>query len=87
MTESKKSQWKAWLYAAGIRAIKTFAQAFIACMPVTAATIGQVDWVLASSTACVAAVLSILTSLAGIPEASSPWAEEDKMDGQHGHEV
>lgn len=76
MTEEKKATWKAWVKAAGIRAIKTFAQALIAALPTTAATLGSIDWCVAISTACVAAILSVLTSIAGIPEAASPWKEE-----------
>ena len=76
MSEVKKNQWLAWLKAAGIRAVKTWAQAFIACMPVTAATMGDIDWAMAASTACVAAILSLLTSLAGLPEAESPIGGE-----------
>lgn len=77
MTESKKARWREWLYYSGIRAIKTFAQAFVACLPTTAATIGQVDWIMALSVASVAAILSLATSVAGIPEAPSPWGEEE----------
>jgi hypothetical protein len=76
MTESKKARLREWFYYAAIRAIKTFAQAFIACLPTTAVTIGEVDWIMALSTACVAAVLSLATSLAGIPEAASPWEDD-----------
>lgn len=72
MSEAEKINWKTWLKAAGIRAVKTFAQALIACLPVTAATIGSVDWAVALSTAALAAVLSLLTSLAGLPEADCP---------------
>ena len=76
MSDLKRGQWMAWLKAAGVRAVKTWAQAFIACMPVTAATMGDVQWGVAASTACVAAVLSLLTSLAGLPEADSPLGGE-----------
>lgn len=76
MTEAKKSQWKEWLKAAGIRAVRTFAQAFIACLPVTAATMQSVDWGMALSTACLAAIISLLSSLAGLPEAKSPIGGE-----------
>lgn len=72
MSAEKRNQWLLWLRAAGIRAVKTWAQAFIACLPVTAATMAQIDWAMAASTACVAAILSLLTSLAGLPEADSP---------------
>lgn len=76
MSDYKKQQWRDWLKAAGIRAIKTWAQAFIACMPVTSATMGEIDWAFAASTATVAAILSLLTSTAGLPEADSPMWEE-----------
>ena len=76
MSEVKKSQWLACLKAAGVRAVKTWAQAFIACLPVTAATMQSIDWGMAASTACVAAILSLLTSLAGLPEANSPMRTE-----------
>lgn len=80
MSEIQRATWIAWLKAAGIRAIKTFAQAFIACLPVTAATMDTIDWGVAFSTACVAAILSLATSLAGLPEAESP-VKGDHMQG------
>ena len=58
---------KKWLKAAGIRAIKTVAQTAIATIG-TAAVIGAVDWVMVASAAALAGVLSILTSVAGLPE-------------------
>lgn len=60
--------YKKWVKAAGVRALKTFAQAAIAAMPTTAATLGSIDWLIVASTAAVAAVLSLLTSVAGLPE-------------------
>ncbi len=59
--------WKDWLKAALIRAIKTFAQTFAGCLAVGAA-VEEVDWLRALSVSGVAFVLSILTSLAGLPE-------------------
>ena len=56
-----------WLKAAGIRAVKTVAQAAIAGI-VTAAALGQVDWKYVLSASVMAGVISILTSIAGIPE-------------------
>lgn len=56
-----------WLKAAGIRAIKTFAQSAVAAIGVTA-TISEVDWVVVLSTAGLAAILSLLTSVSGLPE-------------------
>lgn len=58
---------KSWMKAAGIRAIKTIAQATIAGIG-TAAAMGQVDWVYVASASALAGVLSILTSVAGLPE-------------------
>lgn len=61
---------KEWLKAAGIRAVKTFAQSAIALIP-AAATITSVDWTVVAGTAALAAVASILTSLAGLPEVNT----------------
>ena len=63
--------WSLWLKAAGIRAIKTFCQTAVALLP-AAATIESVDWRVLASTAALAAVASLLTSLAGIPEEELP---------------
>jgi hypothetical protein len=59
--------WKEWLKAAGIRAVKTFAQTMIGTIAVGAA-FNEVDWLRALSVSGVACVLSLLTSLAGLPE-------------------
>lgn len=56
-----------WVKAAGIRAIKTFAQSTIALLP-AAAMITAVDWKTVLGTAALAAVASMLTSVAGLPE-------------------
>ena len=58
---------RSWWAAAGIRALKTLAQAAIAGIG-TAAVMGEVNWVYVASAACLAAVLSLLTSIAGLPE-------------------
>ena len=56
-----------WLKAAGIRAIKTVAQAAIATIGASA-TMGEVNWVMVGSASLLAGVVSILTSVVGIPE-------------------
>ena len=58
---------KKWIKAAGVRAIKTVAQAFIAAVG-TSATMGDVDWKMVISVSVLAGILSIATSIAGIPE-------------------
>lgn len=58
---------KKWFKAAGIRAIKTVAQTAVSMIPV-ATVITQVDWVVVIGTSLLAGVLSILTSVAGLPE-------------------
>lgn len=59
--------WKTWIKAAAIRAVKTVAQSAAATIGTTAA-FAEVDWMLVASTAILAGVLSLLTSLAGLPE-------------------
>lgn len=56
-----------WFRAAGVRAIKTVAQTAVATIG-TSAVLGQVDWIAVGSAAVLAGVLSMLTSVAGIPE-------------------
>lgn len=56
-----------WLKAAGVRAIKTVAQTAVATIG-TAAVMGEVNWVMVGSAAALAGVLSLLTSVAGLPE-------------------
>ena len=65
--------WKEWLIAALIRAVRTFAQTFVSMIAVGAA-FSEIDWLRALSVSGVAFVLSILTSLAGLPEV--PEAEK-----------
>lgn len=59
--------WKNWIKAAGIRAVKTIAQTAVATIG-TAAVLGDVNWVMVGSAAVLAGILSLLTSVAGLPE-------------------
>ena len=65
---------KAWLKAAGIRAIKTVAQTAVATIG-TAAVINQVNWLMVVTASALAGVLSMLTSVAGIPEVETKEGE------------
>lgn len=56
-----------WWKAAGVRAVKTVAQAAVAAIGTTA-MLNEVDWLVVASTALLAGVLSLLTSIAGLPE-------------------
>lgn len=58
---------KKWFKCAGVRAIKTICQTAIATIG-TSVALSEVDWVLVASSSLLAGILSILTSLAGIPE-------------------
>ena len=63
----RKEYWIKWTKAAGIRAIKTVAQTAIATIG-TAAVIGDVNWVMVASASALAGTISLLTSVAGLPE-------------------
>lgn len=59
--------WKVWWKAAGVRALKTVAQTAIATIG-TSAVISEVNWVMVASASVLAGILSLLTSVAGLPE-------------------
>lgn len=63
----KNRDWKEWAKAAGVRAIKTVAQTAVATIG-TAAVMGEVNWAMVGSAAVLSGILSLLTSVAGLPE-------------------
>lgn len=70
-----KKKLKDWIKAAGVRAIKTVAQTAVATIG-TAAVLGDVNWIMVGSAAVLAGVLSLLTSVAGLPELPATETEE-----------
>ena len=67
--------WKNWIKAAGIRAIKTVVQTAVATIG-TCAVLSEVNWITVGSAAVLAGILSLLTSLAGLPELEEPKTQE-----------
>lgn len=68
-----------WIRAAWVRAVKTMAQAAIAAIG-TSAMISSVDWKIVISSALLAGILSVLTSLAGLPEVTTETIKEEKHE-------
>ena len=62
-----REKFKRWFKCAGVRAIKTVAQTAVATIG-TSAVIGEVNWIMVASASGLAGILSILTSIAGLPE-------------------
>ena len=69
--------WKNWIKAAGIRAIKTVCQTAIATIG-TAAVLGEVNWIMVASAATLAGILSMLTSVAGLPEVTDTEGADEQ---------
>lgn len=65
--KTMKTNFTLWLKAAAVRALKTLAQTAVATIGTTA-VLSEVDWVLVASASTLAAILSMLTSIAGLPE-------------------
>ena len=63
-----RHNWKEWLRAALIRAVKTMAQTAVALIGTNAIGVTEVDWVAVGSAAVLAGIVSVLTSVAGLPE-------------------
>lgn len=61
---------KMWIKAAGIRAVKTVAQTAVATIG-TSAVLGDVNWIAVASASILAGILSVLTSVAGLPEVNN----------------
>jgi len=59
---------KKWWKAAGIRALKTWAQSAVATIGATARTLGEVNWPIVLSTATLSAIVSLLMNVGGLPE-------------------
>lgn len=71
-----KEYWYKWVKAAGVRAVKTVAQTFIATVG-TAAVLGDVNWTMAVSATVLSGILSVATSIAGLPELKVPELPEE----------
>lgn len=71
----KKYNFKEWIKAAGIRAIKTVAQTAVATIG-TSALLGDVNWIAVLSASVLAGVLSLLTSITGLPELDKPESDD-----------
>lgn len=72
-----KRDWKAWAKAAIVRSLKTVAQSAVAMIG-TAVVMAEVDWKMVVSAALLAGVISILTSVAGLPEVSTEETTESE---------
>ncbi len=74
-----KRNWKQWMKAAGVRAVKTVAQTAVATIGASA-VISEVDWIIVVSASLLAGVVSMLTSIAGLPEVPTETTEEEEKN-------
>ena len=70
-------RFKEWIKAAGVRAIKTMAQTAMATIGTSAVIISDVNWKVVASASVFAGILSLLTSIVGLPELKSKEEESD----------
>lgn len=75
-----KEYWIKWAKAAGVRAVKTMAQTFIATAG-TAVVMGDVNWVMTGSATVLSGILSVATSVTGLPELKIPVLPETDAEG------
>lgn len=68
--------WKMWAKAAAVRAVKTIAQTAVATIG-TSIALGDVNWAMVASASALAGVLSVLTSVAGLPEVTDELTKDD----------
>ena len=80
-----KTNWTIWLKAATIRAIKTAAQTACGVLA-TSALLSEVNWAVVGSSAAMAAIVSLLTSLAGLPEVKMQKRERLRINKNTTHE-
>ena len=74
-----KEYWRNWAKAAGVRAVKTVAQTAIGAIGASVA-LGDVNWPLVASTAALSGIVSVLTSVAGLPEVPVTEKQEEQAD-------
>lgn len=70
-------RFKEWIKAAGVRAIKTMAQTAMATIGTSAVIISDVNWKVVASASVLAGILSLITSIAGLPELKNDEKESD----------
>ena len=76
-----KTYWINWAEAAGIRAVKTFAEAMLGFVGVSGIAIGDIDWAMALGVSAAATVASVLMSVVGLPEVSVDEDGDLVIDG------